>query len=179
MSLASIVLLAACSSDNSQQAKERNPAPCPSAIVLEEAARQVVFDGEPSLDSIEWSAEIQDLSLTCRYFGDKPINAEIDFSIAVGKGPAAKSDEHEFRYFVAVTRRNREVIAKKTFAKKVDFGSNNSIKVFNESVDDIVIPRAREQISGANFEIVLGLAVTRDQAIYNRSGKSLKFPDLK
>ncbi len=164
--------------EEARKARERNPAPCPSAVVLQDAARQVEFDGDPDLNNVAWSAEFQDVSLTCRYFSDRPIDAEIELAIAVGRGPAADGDRHQFAYFVAVTRRDMEVIAKRTFAREVKFGKKERVKTFTEKIDDIVIPRAREEIAGANFEIVVGLAVSREQAIYNRSGKSLKFPEL-
>ena len=46
-------------------------------------------------------------------------------------------------------------------------------------IDEIVIPRANDNVSGVNFEIIIGFSVTPEQAIFNRSGKSLKFPNLK
>ncbi|MBI1393817.1 MAG: hypothetical protein GC152_13850 [Alphaproteobacteria bacterium] len=169
--------LTGCGS-TTKEAKERNPAPCPFVVVLEDAARQVEFDGEPSLETVAWSAEIKDASLSCRYYGDRPIEAELRFSMAAGKGPAARMREHDYKYFVAVTRRDMEVIAKKNYARTIKFDKDESIKVISEKIDDIVIPRARESIAGSNFEIVIGLVLTREQALYNRSGKSLKFPDL-
>ncbi|MEO1014953.1 MAG: hypothetical protein AAFX08_07165 [Pseudomonadota bacterium] len=181
IALIAALILVGCggnAADEARKARERNPAPCPSAVVLQDAARQIEFDGDPSLETVAWSAEFQDVSLYCRYFSDKPIDVEIELSVAVGRGPAAEGDRHQFAYFVAVTRRDMEVIAKRTFAREVKFGKKERVKTFREKIDDIVIPRAREEIAGANFEVVVGLVVTREQAIYNRSGKSLKFPEL-
>ena len=81
-------------------------------------------------------------------------------------------------YFVAVTRTNRDLIAKQEFTVPVKFRRGQDVVTITESINDILIPRANETISGINFEIIVGLAVTRDQVIFNRSGESLKFPGL-
>ena len=173
-------LVAGCESSSvAKAARERNPAPCPNIIVLADAARFVEFAGEgEQLDDVAFSGEIEDVSLACRYFADKPIEASISVDLAFGKGPAAPSFEKEFKYFVAVTRTDLEVIAKKEFSIPVTFSKKDAIKRFEEEVDSIVIPRANEGTAGTNFEVIVGFVVTPAQAVFNRSGKSLKFPDL-
>ena len=81
-------------------------------------------------------------------------------------------------YFVAVTRRNSEVIEKAEYIIPVNFGSRDSVKLVEEKIEQILIPRKGEGTSGLNFEVVVGLALTPSQARFNRSGKSLKFPEL-
>jgi hypothetical protein len=71
-----------------------------------------------------------------------------------------------------------EVIEKREFVAPVKFDGDENIIVIKQSIDQIVIPRKSEKTSGTNFEVVVGLSVTPQQAIYNRSGKSLKFPEL-
>ena len=166
--------------DEARAARNRNPAPCPSAVVLQEAARLVEFvDGEAQeVTNVAWSAEIENVTLQCRYFSDRPIEATVDLSLAFGRGPRAEARSHQFSYFVAVTRANREVIAKQTFPVDVAFGGRDAVERVEERIDEIIIPRARESISGANFEVVVGLVLDREQVLFNRSGKSLKFPSL-
>ena len=168
---------AGCAS-NRKEAKLSNPAPCPNIVVLQDAARLVDFAGEERLENIAWTAEIEDVSLACRYVGAKPIDAEAEISIAFGRGPKATEEKHQYAYWVAVTRTNREVIEKKEFLVPVDFGGDDRVKRSRHKINKIIIPRRAEQTSGENFEVVVGLVVTPQQAIYNRSGKSLKFPDL-
>ena len=172
------LVLSACSSANSRAARERNPAPCPNIVVLDDAARMVDFNGDQELANVAWSAEIERADLVCRYYGDRPIEASIEIELAFGRGPAAEEKKRNFSYFVAVTRTDREVIAKEVFAREVSFDSSEPIKRVKERIDEITIPRADESIAGNNFEVVIGLALTREQVIYNRSGKSLKFPEL-
>ena len=175
-----IAALAGCGSTKDRRAaREANPAPCPNVVVLADAARLVDFAGaEETIENVAWSAESEDVSLACRYFSDKPIEAELDIALAFGRGPAAPGAEHTYNYFVAVTRTDREVIAKETFPLTVKFDNRRNVRRIEDEVEKIIIPRAREGISGENFEIVVGLELTREQAIYNRSGQSLKFPDL-
>lgn len=167
-----------CSS-NSKEAREANPAPCPNVLVLSDAARSLEFDGDQKLDNIAYTAEITGVNVACRYFGDEPIDAEITIDMAFGKGPKGAAGQKVFKYFVAVTRKDLEVITKKEFAVAADFDDDKNLVFAEEEIDKIIIPRNSEEISGVNFEVIVGLSLTAEQAIFNRSGKSLKFPDLK
>ncbi|MEM9495929.1 MAG: hypothetical protein AAGA09_07985 [Pseudomonadota bacterium] len=175
--IAALMAAAGCGT-NSRAAQERNPAPCPNTVALADAARLVEFDGEQILEDVAYSAEITGVEVACRYFEDRPIEAEVDLAMAFGKGPKGANGKKVFKYFVAVTRTNLEVIAKEDFYVEVDFDEGRRVVVKNEEIDKITIPRVNEETSGLNFEIIVGLALTPEQAIFNRSGKSLKFPEL-
>ena len=176
---AACCFLPGCSSDNAKAARLRNPAPCPNVIVLNDASRMIEFDGEEAAQNVAWSAEIVSASLDCRYYGDVPIEASVDLAMAFGRGPAAKeAAEKDFAYFVAVTRTDREVIAKTSFLVPVKFKKNSRVHLFKDTVDEIVIPRKDDSVAGGNFEVVIGLVLTPEQLIFNRSNKSLKFPEL-
>ena len=176
--IAAIFGISACSS-NDKESRERNPAPCPNVIALGDASRVIEFAGEDqTLDNIAYTGEIVNVTSVCRYFGDNPIDASVEVELAFGKGPKGENGEKYFKYFVAVTRTDLEVIAKENFVVPVDFSDKRRIVVKVEDIDKIGIPRATEQISGSNFEIIVGFALTPQQAIFNRSGKSLKFPEL-
>lgn len=162
----------------SREAQQANPAPCPNIIVLQDAARIIEFDGDEHIDNVAYTGEIVHAETVCRYFGDEPITAEVEIDLAFGKGPKATENDKVFNYFVAVTRTNLEVIAKQDFSVPVAFSERRSVVVKTEDIDRIRIPRANEQTSGTNFEIIVGFNLTPQQAIYNRSGKSLKFPEL-
>ena len=176
-------LPAGCSSvgDALQEARENsgaNPAPCPNAFALDEAARMVVFDGEPALSNVAWSAEVTDVRTSCRYTADNPIDAQVEMDFAVGRGPAAEGRTFDVTYFVAVTRRDKDLIAKREFTVPVTVRDGRATAALTERVRDIVIPRLDENTSGTNFEIAVGFALSREQLLYNRSGRSLKFPEL-
>lgn len=168
--------LSGCSS-LSKEAQERNPAPCPNVVVLQDAGRQVVFDGDETVENVAYSAEVENVSTACRYFGDEPIHQAVNIDIAFGRGPKGSDSDRTFTYFVAVTRKDTDVISKQTFTVPVHFGDKSVVRV-KEKVGDIVIPRKDKNISGTNFEVIVGMELTREQVIFNRSGKSLKFPNL-
>lgn len=176
-------LAVGCASDDAKQAraekKSGNPAPCPNVIVLSDASRAVEFDGDQTLDNVAYTAEILDVELACRYFGEKPIEASVKIDLAFGRGPKGADKNKTFTYFVAVTRTNMEVIEKAEYTIPVEFGDKARVQTSRQKIGTIVIPRKDKDISGTNFEVIVGLSLTPQQAIFNRSGKSLKFPDLK
>lgn len=174
--LIAAVALAGCASNKT--ARERNPAPCPNVVVLEDAARVIEFDGEEALENIAYSGEITNVEIGCRYIDDKPIDAAIEIEFALGKGPKGENGQKVYSYFVAVARRDLEVIAKEEFPIAVNFNDKKRVIVLDDEIDQILIPRRGEQTSGVNFEIIVGFSLTPEQAIFNRSGKSLKFPNL-
>jgi len=155
-----------------------NPGACPNAVVLNDASRLVDFNGAEEIENVAYSAEIQNVTLDCRYFLDKPIDATVKLKIAFGRGPKGGEKEHNFTYFVAVTRTNLEVIAKQEYVLPIKFDDDESVRTVEEKIEQILIPRASETVSGENFEVIVGLSLTPEQVLFNRSGKSLKFPDL-
>lgn len=181
LALVSAVALSACSSSafDRRAATEKNPAPCPNVLVLSEAARMIEFAGEAkTLENIAYTGEILDVRTICRYYDEEPIEASVEIDFAFGRGPMATERAKNVNYFVAVTRTDRDLIAKQEFTIPVQFRGDRAVVTLKDSVDQIVIPRKDGNVSGVNFEIIVGLSLTRDQVVYNRSGKSLKFPDL-
>lgn len=152
-----------------------NAGPCPVVGSVYDAARYVkMADGSRELYSdIEFTGEITDVRIFCRYTEDHPLDAEIEIDFAYGQGPAARGGSHTYPYFVAVTRRNGKVLARETFASQADFGGK-SVTGKTERVNRITIPRADGSISGVNFEIVVGFELTTEQLEFNRAGKRFR-----
>lgn len=179
--IAAALAAAGCASGGSKEAsgkKLKNPAPCPPVTVLTDAARVVEFAGDQTLENVAYSGEFVKAELQCRYFDDRPIQASLKLKMAFGRGPKGAEDARGFKYFVAVTRKDLEVIEKAEFGVGVKFGGSETIQVIEDKVDEILIPRANKDIAGTNFEVVVGFVLTPQQAIFNRSGKSLKFPEI-
>ena len=172
-------LLSACGNvDKQRAARAANPAPCPNAFVLEDAARFITFAGEEqTLSAVTHSGEFDDVRTRCRYFADVPIEAEVDLVMSVGRVDASEAETMDIKYFVAVTRTDRDVIAKQEFSTPVTFRAGERVATIAPEINRIVIPRRGEETSGVNFELAVGFVLERRQLIYNRSGKSLKFPE--
>tara|TARA_B100000678_G_scaffold284661_1_gene286582 strand:+ start:49816 stop:50403 length:588 start_codon:yes stop_codon:yes gene_type:complete len=149
-----------------------NQGPCPAVGSLYEAQRVVVLDGQgDNYNNIEFTGEINGVRLFCRYVEDDPIEAQVEIDFAFGKGQAAVSNTNTYNYFVAVTRTNRAVMSKQVFPLEVKFREGETVKTQEELVGRIVIPRADESISGANFEILVGFELTPEQLEFNENGR--------
>ena len=156
----------------------RNAGPCPFVKALYDASRYVEFKGgrEASAD-VGYSGEIQGIAAGCQYKDDQPISLSMDVLFEFGKGPQATDNTKTYRYWVAVTDRNREVIAKKTFDIPVKFQPGQDRLYVTDKVNSIVIPRGALNTSGANFEVLVGFEVTPQMAAFNREGKRFRVND--
>jgi hypothetical protein len=96
----------------------------------------------------------------------------VDFTL--GRGPQAQGRAKTYRWWVAVTERNRSVIAKEHFALNAQFQPGQDRLAADESLGGITIPRKDDKVSGANFEILIGFDVTPEMAAFNRDGKRFR-----
>lgn len=153
-----------------------NVGPCPLMGVLYDTARVVKFN-QPNVQryaNIEFTGEMQGVSGFCRYVDSDPIRMNMNIEMAFGRGPAATSERQTYRYWVAVTRRGRAPIEKVYFDVDVRFPRGQHVVTVRETIDEIVIPRANEEISGENFEILVGFELTPEQLQFNRDGRRFR-----
>jgi hypothetical protein len=154
---------------------QKNSGPCPFAKVLYDASRYVELkDGQESPAAVGYTGEIEGLQATCEYKGGEPIREHLAVGFAFGKGPMAKAVHKDYRYWVAVTVRNLAVLDKQYFTVPADFTKGADRVDYVDRLADIVIPRARPGVSGANFEILVGFDVTPEMADFNRLGKRFR-----
>jgi hypothetical protein len=153
----------------------RNAGPCPYVKVLYDAARYVELkDGQPTSSQVGFTGEIQTLSSGCEYKSDQPIRVEARLLFALGRGPQAEGATKVYRYWVAVTDRNRAVLSKEYFDLPVTFPPGEDRVTKTDDVFGIVIPRANIRVSGANFEVLVGFDVTPQMAEFNRNGERFR-----
>lgn len=153
----------------------RNAGPCPYVKSLYDAARYVEFkDNQEASAAVGFTGEIQGISAGCQYKDDDPIRVKMEVLFELGRGPTAVGRQKTFRYWVAVTDRNREVLAKQTFDLPVTFPEGQDRLYATEDIDEILIPRASATTSGANFEVLVGFEVTPQMAEFNRLGKRFR-----
>ena len=151
-----------------------NAGTCPPAGAIYQAARLVEFDGDEQLfPNVRYTGEIVDVRLYCRYAGTDPVRAEVEIDFAFGKGPAGTEPRHDYGYWVAVTRRSGKVLNKEHFTVRADF-SDGSVTGETEVLQRILIPRADDSVSAANFEVLIGFDLTEDQLTYNREGRRFR-----
>jgi len=178
LALSTILLaLGACQSNSSIGSAfdtRQNSGTCPPAGAIYNASRVVVFDGETQLfPNVEYTGEIVDVRLYCRYAGTNPVRAEIEIDFAFGKGPAGDTNRRDYSYWVAVTRRSGKVLNKEYFTVQADF-SDGPVTGKTEVLQEIIIPRADESVSAANFEVLIGFDLSEAQLEYNKEGRRFR-----
>jgi len=176
----SLLALAGCRSTQDVlqlgEAGEANPGPCPRAFAIYDASRIVELggDGTERFGNVGFTGEINKVRSLCRYYADRPIIGDLTMDFSFGRGPAASGDTMTYNYFVAVTRKNIEVIEKVSFPITVTFPAGEDRVNKTETLDEIVIPRANDTTSGENFEIIVGFEVSPAQREFNADGKRFR-----
>lgn len=155
--------------------KVRNAGPCPFVKALYDASRYVELkDGREAAAAVGFTGEIQSIRATCAYKGGEPIQVQLAVDFAMGRGPQAQGSAKDYSYWVAVTTRNNAVLDKQSFAVRTQFPAGVDRVQVSDIVQRIVIPRANAQVSGSNFEILVGFDVTPQMAAFNRLGKRFR-----
>ena len=147
--------------------------PCPYVKILYDAARYVELTGDRiAASNVGYTGEIEGLTSDCAYQSDEPITVHTRVLFNLGRGPQAQGDARTYRYWIAVTERNKAVLAKEYFDLPVDFDGAPTASVSQDQV--VVIPRADATTSGDNFEILVGFDVTPQMAEFNRTGSRFR-----
>lgn len=147
--------------------------PCPYVKILYDAARYVELTGDRvAAANVGYTGEIEGLVSDCAYQSDEPITVHTRVLFNLGRGPQAQGDARTYRYWIAVTERNKAVLAKEYFDLPVDFDGGQTASVSQDQV--VVIPRADATTSGDNFEILVGFDVTPQMAEFNRTGSRFR-----
>ncbi len=153
----------------------RNAGPCPYVKSLYDAARYVEFkDNREASAAVAYTGEIQKIAAACAYQHAEPIRVEMQVLFEFGRGPQATSSRKIYTYWVAVTDRNRAVLAKENFALPVTFPAGQDRVSVTETLKGVTIPRADSNVSGSNFEVLIGFDVTPQMAAFNRDGKRFR-----
>lgn len=168
------LVLSGCKTVGKVFEEKPNIGPCPAALVLWDAARKVEIHGAEKYDNIGYTAELLGTRSLCKYFGSKPLTADLKIYMAFGRGPAAEGNTKEYKYFISIVRKDLAVIDKQEFSVKVHFKKGQSIVRRTEKFKKIVIPRAKDNTSGSNFEIIVGWVLTPEELKFARSGKRFR-----
>lgn len=156
--------------------KRHAEGPCPYVKVLYDAARYHEFkDNKETSGAAQWTGEINGVNSDCAYKGGDPILVGMDVGFSLGRGPEADGQTKVYHYWVAVTERDKTVLAKQDFELPVTFAPGEQRRDVNTRIEGIVIPRKDATISGSNFEVLVGFDVTPEMAEFNREGKHFRF----
>ena len=121
-----LALLASCSwipfVGKKQSEKPVNPA-CPITVILHPLANTAVFNpttapGDLKPLNVAWYGIFSDISASCTMTGGT-LHAALDNVIVAERGPAARSNDVDFNYFVSLTGPDQSIFGKKSFSVHV------------------------------------------------------------
>ena len=153
----------------------KNAGPCPYVKALYDASRYIELkDGTETPSAVGYTGEIEGVQATCAYKGAEPIHVALAVKFAFGRGPQAAGASKDYRYWVAVTVRNAQVLDKAYFTVPATFRPGEDRVTYVDQIQDVQIPRAKATVSGSNFEVLIGFDVTPQMAQFNRLGKRFR-----
>ena len=147
--------------------EEKRAAPCPNFLLLGHAGNMTKFRDGPGRDvtDVEFRARIVNFLGSCDHT-DSGIEAELFVEVAVQRGPANRSREASFEYFVAIPKFHPAPAGKKTLPVTVKFEENKSRLVYRDQVL-IEIPLGDKDVA-ANYDVYLGFQLSAEQLEFNR-----------
>jgi hypothetical protein len=157
--VAALVLLSSCN---------RTPPACPRATIIGDGSSVTKFREGPGRDLTDVVAEgqIVDVAVECGY-DRSGVDVALQVAITATRGPADRSRNAEFAYFVAITDAQRNILAKEVFQVRFEFPPNQQ-RV--GQVDEIE-PRIplKDRAEGVSYQIVVGFQLTPEEIEWNRT----------
>ena len=148
-------------------AGEPETRPCPQAVVLSDASRQVKFNGEGrDLTDVLFEASVRTGSVVCEY-DENVLDVDLEVLVEAARGPANAERVANITYFVAVARRDETVLAREAFDIASPFPGNRTRVQGMEEIGQVITLQGDEH--GGNYRIYVGLDLTREELEYNRA----------
>lgn len=158
--LAAVLLLAGCASEPENR-------PCPQAVVLKDASRQVKFGGQGrDLTDVLYEATISTGRLVCEY-DDNVLDVDLQVQVIASRGPANADRLAKLNYFVAVARSDQTILARKSFDLAIPFPGNRTRVSALEEIGQVITLQGDED--GGDYRIYVGLDLTHEELNYNRA----------
>ena len=176
--VAAATVLAAVAAGGCALFDKDEPPPCPPISVLAEGAQLVRFAvgaGRDLID-VDFEGRVADALAGCEYDIDDEtetgtLTVEINPIFEVTRGPANRDRTAVFEYFVGLVEHRTDspvIHSRPRFDVTVEFPGNQTVVQYVEDTPvTIVVPLAAGQ-SGSDFEVFLGLQLSRDELDYNR-----------
>lgn len=158
--LTGLALLAGC-------AGEPEVRPCPRAVVLNDASKQVKFDGQGrDLTDVLFEASVSTGRLICEY-DENVLDVDLQVEVIASRGPANNDRLANVTYFVAVSQLDQTVLARESFDIAIPFpGNRTRVSGLEEIGQVITLPAGQD---GGDYVIYVGLELTHEELEYNRA----------
>ncbi len=144
--------------------------PCPQAVVVQDASRQVKFDGAGrDLTDVLFETRLQGTRLACEY-DDEAIESTLRVRFFTARGPADQDRLARISYFVAIARQpDLQVVAREEFTLAVPFEGNRTQVAVTEELEPRIPLQGGE--TGTSFKIFVGLSLNAEELEYNRANQ--------
>ena len=153
------LVLAACAGDDAP------PPPCPQVTGVPGAQYLIRFaQSGQDLTDVLFEAEVKGMATICEY-DDNLIEVDMRVSIEAARGPADIGRRANFNYFVAISDRNRKILAREEFRLEVPFPGNRTRVALVEEISHRIPLKVGQD--GTDFIIYVGLAMTANELQYN------------
>ena len=141
--------------------------PCPNFLLLGHAEGMTKFSDGPGRDvtDVNFRTNITNFLGSCDHTASG-IEAELFVDITVERGPANRSHEASFEYFVAIPRFHPAPAGKKILPITVTFEENKKWLVYRDQIS-IEIPLGNKEVA-AKYDVYLGFQLGAAQLEFNR-----------
>jgi hypothetical protein len=159
--IASLALLAACGSSRDKD----KAADCPSALIAPNLdSYTVARPGATNPQDIQFGVKLASARAGCH--GEKGgvrVDTAIDF-VVIRTDPQFRSGD--FTYFVAISDRAQNILAKENFALRVDFAQKQDrIRITDTITEHLPL---KDPASAGSYVVLVGLQLSQQQLDTNR-----------
>jgi hypothetical protein len=159
--VALVALLSGCS-----MFSKKDPRGCPRVEIVSDLSRIVKFGNGPGRDlsDVVYSARIDDVKSGCTY-DENGVTVEMTVSLLGERGRAGLAlPTSDVTYFVAITDRTQNIVAKRLFTSKFTFPDKGLASINDELVQRIPLaPTA----PGSDHTLILGFQLSPEEIDFN------------
>ena len=156
--------LSGCSGDRSED--------CPTITGVTDAAVATVFrpGAPPDPANVLYTVELAGVQNTCEVDKkERTSDASLDISFRATRPPSGTEAHFTVPYFVAVTEGSQRILAKRTYAVRIDFAPGQTTAMARDTIGSTHLNVARGK-HPYDYQVLVGLQLTRAQLDYNRRG---------
>lgn len=147
---------------------------CPDYMVIADAANLVRFRDGPGRDltDVDFETEIIRVQLACTSNINKrtrvgTLDVDVSVTFRAERGPANRSREGRFQYFISLVDHNRNILDRKAIGINVGFPGNKTRLLLRSDPVLLEIPITPKRAS-RSFRIFAGLILSREELEFNR-----------
>jgi hypothetical protein len=169
VALATLLVAGAATALSACAGASDKPSACPRYGILSDATKMTQFRPGPGRDVVDvvYTAEVPRVALQCTG-DDKKVDVTVRLQLVASPGPAAPADgKLSVPFFVALTRDDREVVAREIYTSDFEFKPGERGKAVTEEAE-ITIPLGEDGKIAA-YEVLVGLKLDHAQLDYNRT----------